>query len=87
LTTVRVGERAPLHQIWLRVPVVDAHERERSAVKPMSVDNVRDDELLTTFWGSIILRRHRLIPVIAWAEAEGQNRELARSAAKVHPVE
>jgi len=45
--------------------------RQGQSLKPKPVTNARDDKLLTGFWLPSFKTRRCLIPVSAWAEAEG----------------
>jgi len=49
------------------------------ALKPKPVNNAREDKLATPFWRDSFTRRRCLIPVTAWAEAEGQPGRMTRT--------
>lgn len=48
-------------------------------IKPKAVNNAREDKLLTRFWRNSFENRRCLIPVTAWAEAEGEQRRMTRT--------
>jgi putative SOS response-associated peptidase YedK len=49
------------------------------ALKPKAVTNAREDKLTTAFWRDSYARRRCLIPLTAWAEAEGEKRRMTRT--------
>jgi putative SOS response-associated peptidase YedK len=48
-------------------------------LKPKPVNNTRDDKLGTSFWRDSFAHRRCLIPVTAWAEAEGEKGSMTRT--------
>lgn len=52
-------------------------------MKPTSkleaVNNIRDDKPMTPMWRSSFEKRRCLIPVLQWAEAEGEKRKMTRT--------
>ena len=48
-------------------------------LKPKPVNNAREDKLTTPFWRDSFARRRCLIPVSAWAEAEGTKGAMTRT--------
>ena len=48
-------------------------------LKPKPVNNAREDKLGTSFWRPSFERRRCLIPVSAWAEAEGIKGQMTRT--------
>ena len=48
-------------------------------LKPKAVTNAREDKLSTPFWRDSFARRRCLIPVSAWAEAEGEKGRMTRT--------
>jgi putative SOS response-associated peptidase YedK len=48
-------------------------------LKPKAVTNAREDKLSTAFWRDSFARRRCLIPVSAWAEAEGEKGRMTRT--------
>jgi putative SOS response-associated peptidase YedK len=46
--------------------------RQGRKLKPKPVTNAREDKLTTSFWRDSFERRRCLVPVSAWAEAEGE---------------
>lgn len=55
--------------------------------KPLKVNNARDDKLYTSFWKDSFLNRRCLIPVTAWAEAEGEKGRMTKTWYALHDVE
>ncbi|VWX52835.1 SOS response-associated peptidase [Novosphingobium sp. 9U] len=53
--------------------------RQGQALKPKPVTNAREDKLLTGFWLPSFKSRRCLIPVTAWAEAEGRRGAMTRT--------
>lgn len=48
-------------------------------LKPKPVNNARQDKLVTGFWRHAFERRRCLIPLTAWAEAEGARGRMTRT--------
>lgn len=48
-------------------------------LQPKPVNNARADKLHSPFWRDSFVRRRCLIPVSAWAEAEGERRQMTRT--------
>lgn len=53
--------------------------RQGQKLKPRPVTNAREDKLHTPFWRDSFQRRRCLIPVSAWAEAEGEKGRMTRT--------
>jgi len=53
--------------------------RQGQKLKPKPVTNAREDKLLTGFWRDSFVHRRCLIPVSAWAEAEGEAGQMTRT--------
>jgi len=53
--------------------------RRGQPLKPRPVTNAREDKLTTPFWRDSFVRRRCLIPVSAWAEAEGEKGRMTRT--------
>ncbi|WP_353227625.1 SOS response-associated peptidase family protein [Novosphingobium sp.] len=53
--------------------------RQGQPLKPKSVTNAREDKLHSAFWRASFATRRCLIPVSAWAEAEGTARAMTRT--------
>lgn len=53
--------------------------RAGQRLKPRPVNNARADKLATAFWRDSFMRRRCLIPVTAWAEAEGKKGRMTRT--------
>ena len=53
--------------------------RQGQPLKPKPVTNAREDKLLTGFWLPSFKSRRCLIPVTAWAEAEGKRGAMTRT--------
>lgn len=48
-------------------------------LKPKPVTNAREDKLSTSFWRPSLAARRCLVPVSAWAEAEGEKGRMTRT--------
>lgn len=48
-------------------------------LKPSATNNARDDTLLSFFWEDSFIKRRCLIPLTAWAEAEGEKGRMTRT--------
>lgn len=48
-------------------------------LKPKPVTNAREDKLNTAFWRDSFAKRRCLVPINAWAEAEGQKGRMTRT--------
>jgi putative SOS response-associated peptidase YedK len=53
--------------------------RQGQPLKPKAVTNAREDKLHTAFWKASFAARRCLIPVSAWAEAEGAAGQMTRT--------
>lgn len=53
--------------------------RHGQPLKPRPVTNAREDKLTTPFWRDSFVHRRCLIPVTAWAEAEGEKGRMTRT--------
>lgn len=53
--------------------------KQGQPLKPKPVNNAREDKLQTPFWRDSFHRRRCLIPVSAWAEAEGEKGRMTRT--------
>ncbi len=53
--------------------------RQGQKLRPKPVTNAREDKLHTLFWRSSFEQRRCLVPVSAWAEAEGEKGRMTRS--------
>ncbi len=53
--------------------------RQGQPLKPKAVTNAREDKLGTAFWRDSFAKRRCLIPVSAWAEAEGEKGRMTRT--------
>lgn len=53
--------------------------RSGQMLKPKAVTNAREDKLRTPFWKASFATRRCLIPVSAWAEAEGPTGRMTRT--------
>ena len=53
--------------------------RNGQPLKPKAVTNAREDKLHTAFWKASFATRRCLIPVSAWAEAEGAAGQMTRT--------
>lgn len=53
--------------------------RQGQKLKPKPVTNAREDKLITSFWRDSFVHRRCLVPVSAWAEAEGEKGRMTRT--------
>lgn len=53
--------------------------RQGQPLKPKPVTNAREDKLVTPFWRDSFVHRRCLVPVSAWAEAEGEKGRMTRT--------
>lgn len=53
--------------------------KQGQPLKPKPVNNAREDKLQSPFWRDSFTRRRCLIPVSAWAEAEGEKGRMTRT--------
>lgn len=53
--------------------------KQGQPLKPRPVNNAREDKLYSPFWRDSFNRRRCLIPVSAWAEAEGEKGRMTRT--------
>jgi len=53
--------------------------RQGQMLKPKPVTNAREDKLTTGFWKASFFERRCLVPVSAWAEAEGKKGRMTRT--------
>lgn len=60
-------------------PLVLKSKKTGQQLKPKPVNNTREDKLHTAFWRDSFARRRCLIPVSAWAEAEGDKGRMTRT--------
>lgn len=73
-----VVAEARLRQMSWGFPLV-MKGRNGQPLKPKPVNNARTDKLESFFWRDSFENRRCLIPVSAWAEAEGQKGSMTRS--------
>jgi putative SOS response-associated peptidase YedK len=60
-------------------PLVIKSKKTGLPLKPKPVNNAREDKLANTFWRDSFVKRRCLIPVTAWAEAEGDKGRMTRT--------
>jgi len=60
-------------------PLAMKSKRTGKPLKPKPINNAREDRLATPFWRDSFARRRCLIPVTAWAEAEGETGRMTRT--------
>lgn len=53
--------------------------KQGQPLKPKPVNNAREDKLHTPFWRASFEQRRCLIPLTAWAEAEGEKGRMTRT--------
>ncbi|WP_336986969.1 SOS response-associated peptidase [Altererythrobacter aquiaggeris] len=73
-----VAEGGRLRQMSWGFPLA-MRGKHGQILKPRPVNNARADKLQGGFWKSSFTDRRCLIPVTAWAEAEGENGKKTRS--------
>jgi putative SOS response-associated peptidase YedK len=71
------GERV-LEQMTWGFPLA-LRGKQGQPLKPKPVNNARNDKLHTPFWRASFEHRRCLIPVTAWAEAEGLKGQMTRT--------
>jgi putative SOS response-associated peptidase YedK len=72
------GSRALQSMVW-GFPRIEKSKKTGKPLKPRPVNNARDDKLLSFFWKDSFERRRCLIPLTAWAEAEGEAGRMTRT--------
>lgn len=60
-------------------PLVLKSKKTGQPLKPKPVNNTREDKLHTAFWRDSFGKRRCLVPVSAWAEAEGEKGHMTRT--------
>lgn len=60
-------------------PLVMKSKKTGAPLKPKPVNNAREDKLATAFWRDSFAKRRCIIPVTAWAEAEGAKGRMTRT--------
>lgn len=60
-------------------PLALTSKKTGQPLKPKPVNKTREDKLHTTFWRDSFVHRRCLIPVSAWAEAEGAKGNMTRT--------
>jgi putative SOS response-associated peptidase YedK len=60
-------------------PLALKSKKTGAPLKPKPVNNTREDKLHTAFWRDSFVRRRCLLPVTAWAEAEGTKGSMTRT--------
>lgn len=60
-------------------PLAQKSARTGLPIKPRTVNNAREDKLATPFWRDSFMNRRCLIPVSAWAEAQGEKGRMTRT--------
>lgn len=60
-------------------PLILKSKKTGTPLKPKPVNNTREDKLHTAFWRDSFVKRRCLIPVTAWAEAEGIKGSMTRT--------
>lgn len=53
--------------------------KQGQKLKPRPINNAREDKLTSPFWKSSFEQRRCMIPVSAWAEAEGRKGQMTRT--------
>jgi putative SOS response-associated peptidase YedK len=65
-------------------PLVLKSKKTGAPLKPKPVNNTREDKLGTPFWRDSFAKRRCLIPLTAWAEAEGEKGRMTRTWYSLH---
>ncbi|KMS59127.1 hypothetical protein V474_07585 [Novosphingobium barchaimii LL02] len=60
-------------------PLILKSKKTGAPLKPKPINNAREDKLHTAFWRDSFVNRRCLIPVTAWAEAEGDQGTMTRT--------
>ncbi|KHK89066.1 SOS response-associated peptidase [Novosphingobium malaysiense] len=60
-------------------PLVLKSRKTGQPLKPKPVNNAREDKLHTAFWRDSFENRRCLVPVSAWAEADGEKGRMTRT--------
>ncbi|MEW9853614.1 SOS response-associated peptidase [Novosphingobium sp. M1R2S20] len=60
-------------------PLAMKSKKTGQALKPKPVNNAREDKLGTAFWRDSFAKRRCVIPLTAWAEAEGEKGCMTRT--------
>lgn len=76
-TGVVVAEKQLRPMVW-GFPLV-LKGKSGQSLKPKPINNAREDKLARPFWKASLERRRCLIPVTAWAEAEGAKGQKTRT--------
>lgn len=74
-----VAEGASVRAMSWGFPLVLKSKKTGAPLKPKPVNNAREDKLATPFWRDSFVKRRCLIPVTAWAEAEGDKGAMTRT--------
>jgi putative SOS response-associated peptidase YedK len=72
------GHRALVSMVW-GFPRAKVSKKTGKPLKPSPTNNARDDKLTSFFWRDSFERRRCLIPLTAWAEAEGEKGRMTRT--------
>lgn len=75
---VVVAEGRARTMVW-GFPLAMKSKKTGAPLKPKPVNNAREDKLGTAFWRDSFVKRRCLIPVTAWAEAEGAKGSMTRT--------
>lgn len=75
---VVVAEGSARTMTW-GFPLAMKSKKTGLPLKPKPVNNAREDKLSTAFWRDSFVKRRCLIPVTAWAEAEGEKGSMTRT--------
>jgi len=76
-----------LHTMAWGFPLAMKSKKTGQPLKPKPVNNAREDKLGTSFWRDSFVKRRCLIPVTAWAEAEGESGRMTRTWYSLHGQE
>lgn len=65
-------------------PLAMTSKKTGASLKPKPINNAREDKLGTAFWRDSFAKRRCLIPLTAWAEAEGEKGRMTRTWYSLH---
>lgn len=74
-----VMARGEVRQMTWGFPLPQVSKKTGKPIKPKAVNNARTDKLATPFWRSSFEQRRCLIPLEAFAEAEGEYGAMTRT--------
>lgn len=82
-----VVAEGPARSMTSGFPLVLKSKKTDQSLRPKPVNNAREAKLTTAFWRDSFVKRRCLIPVMAWAEAEGEKGSMTRTWYSLHGEE